>query len=189
MPAPLISFTPLDLKSVTAEGAFEGYASLFNREDLGRDIILPGAFGASLAKRGAQGIKLLFQHDPAEPIGHWLEIQEDRRGLFVRGRLLPEIARAREVIALIRAGALDGLSIGFRAVKARRDATTGIRRLAEIDLWEISIVTFPLLPDARVATIKARQRHLDDGDERALVARFSTAARLLRSNFATERTI
>lgn len=148
--------TPLDFKSVSDDGVFEGYASLFNREDLGRDVIAPGAFGESLKQRGAARIKLLFQHNPAEPIGVWDEIREDARGLYVRGRLMTAVARAREVLALMRAGALDGLSIGFKAVKGRRDARTGIRRLEKVDLWEISIVTFPMLPEARVAAVKQR---------------------------------
>ena len=147
-------YLPLDLKSASADGVFEGYASLFHREDLGRDVIVPGAFTKSLARRGPRGIKLLFQHDPAQPIGIWLELAEDQRGLYARGRLMTEVARAREVLSLLRAGALDGLSIGFKAVRARREAATGIRRLFEVDLWEISIVTFPLLPDARVRAVK-----------------------------------
>ncbi len=99
---------------------------------------------------------MLFQHNPSEPIGVWDQLREDVRGLYARGRLMPEVARAREVLALMRAGALDGLSIGFRAIKGRRDAKTGVRRLEKVDLWEISIVTFPLLPEARVAHVKAR---------------------------------
>jgi HK97 family phage prohead protease len=74
--------------------------------------------------------------------------------LFARGRLMPEVARAREVLSLMRAGALDGLSIGFRTVKGRTDPKSGVRRLDKIDLWEISIVTFPMLPEARVSTVK-----------------------------------
>lgn len=127
-----------------------------NREDMGRDIVMPGAFRASLDERGLRGIKLLFQHDANQPIGVWTAIEEDSRGLYVRGRLMREVEKAREVIALMRAGALDGLSIGFRTVKARRDRASGVRRLDKIDLWEISIVTFPLLPDARIITIKER---------------------------------
>jgi len=146
---------PFESKSLD-DGVFEGYASLFNREDLGHDIIAPGAFRESLASRGAQRIKMLFQHDPAEPIGVWDEIREDARGLYVRGRLMTAVAKAREVLTLMRAGALDGLSIGFKTVKARRDASTGVRRLEKVDLWEISVVTFPMLPDARVANVKAR---------------------------------
>jgi HK97 family phage prohead protease len=155
--APELKFTPLDLKRVGAAGTFAGYASLFDREDLGRDIIAPGAFRDSLRERGPTGIKMLFQHNPNEPIGVWESIVEDARGLYVRGRLMLDVTCAREVLSLMRAGALDGLSIGFRAIMGRRDAKTGIRRLTKVDLWEISIVTFPLLPDARVAHVKSRR--------------------------------
>jgi hypothetical protein len=155
-PAPELKFTALDLKAVEPDGSFSGYASLFNKEDLGHDLILPGAFRDSLAQRGPAGIKLLFQHKPDEPIGIWEQLKEDARGLYARGRLMLDVARAREVLALMRAGALDGLSIGFRTVAGRRDAKTGIRRVAKVDLWEISIVTFPLLPEARVAHVKAQ---------------------------------
>lgn len=147
-------FVALDLKAVTADGTFSGYASIFGQADLGGDLVEPGAFAGSLAARGASGVKMLFQHDPAEPIGVWEALAEDDTGLYARGRLMPEVARAREVLSLMRAGALDGLSIGFRTVKGRTDAVTGIRRLFEIDLWEISVVTFPMLPEARVETVK-----------------------------------
>ena len=99
---------------------------------------------------------MLFQHDPAEPIGVWLEVREDAHGLFARGRILPEVERGREVLALMRAGALDGLSIGFRTVEGRTDAKSGVRRLSRVDLWEISVVTFPMLPEARIAQVKGR---------------------------------
>lgn len=153
-PAPEMKFMSLDFKHTEADGTFEGYASLFNREDLGRDIVMPGAFRESLAQRGARGIKLLFQHDANQPIGLWTVLQEDTRGLYAQGRLMREVAKAREVMALMRAGALDGLSIGFRTVKARRNKASGVRRIDKIDLWEISIVTFPLLPEARITTTK-----------------------------------
>jgi uncharacterized protein len=158
--APELKFTRLDLKRVEPDGTFAGYASLFDTEDLGHDVIAPGAFRDSLARRGAARIKMLFQHDPAEPIGVWTSLKEDARGLYAKGRLMPEVARAREVLALMRAGALDGLSIGFRAVQSRRDARTGIRRLLKVDLWEISVVTFPLLPEARVAHVKSHGHRL-----------------------------
>jgi hypothetical protein len=143
-----------DLKAVEADGSFTGYASRFNVVDLGRDLVLPGAFKDSLGRRGARGIKMLFQHDPAEPIGVWLELREDAAGLYARGRILPEVERGREVLALMRAGALDGLSIGFRTVEGRTDAKSGVRRLSRVDLWEISVVTFPMLPEARVSAVK-----------------------------------
>jgi len=147
-------FAPVDLTSVEASGTFSGYASIFGKADLGGDLVEPGAFAESLAARGVSGVKMLFQHDPAEPIGVWEELVEDDIGLLARGRLMPEVARAREVLSLMRAGALDGLSIGFRTVKGRTDPKTGIRRLSEIDLWEVSVVTFPMLPEARVETVK-----------------------------------
>lgn len=156
-PAREVKFAPIDLKQVEPDGSFSGYASLFGKEDLGRDMVAPGAFRDSLRERGAQGIKLLFQHDPNEPIGVWTDIREDAKGLFVRGRLMQDVARGREVLSLMRAGALDGLSIGFRTVKGRTDAKTGVRRLEQIDLWEISVVTFPMLPEARVSTVKRGQ--------------------------------
>lgn len=96
---------PPSLGAVSADGTFEGYASLFNLPDLGRDIVMPGAFARSLATRGTSGIKLLWQHQAAQPIGSWLEIREDARGLFVRGKLNLEVARARELLALLREGA------------------------------------------------------------------------------------
>ena len=151
-----VKFTALNLKSVDVDGSFEGYASLFNREDLAGDVVAPGAFADSLTKRGVGGIKLLFQHDANQPLGVWTALREDARGLYAQGRLMPEVAKAREVQALMRAGALDGLSIGFRTVKGRRDRASGTRRLEKVDLWEISVVTFPLLPEARVAAMKSR---------------------------------
>ncbi len=139
--------------AVSADGRIEGYASLFGVVDLGRDKVEPGAFAASLARRGPRGVRFLFQHDPAEPIGVWDSLSEDRRGLYVAGRLNLDVARASEVRALLAQGALDGLSIGFRAVRSLR-APGGVRRLLEIDLWEISVVTFPMLPEARVGVVK-----------------------------------
>ncbi|MBS3650803.1 HK97 family phage prohead protease [Pseudaminobacter sp. 19-2017] len=150
-------YAELALDEVEADGAFSGYASLFGAVDLGKDMVLRGAFARSIRERGAAGVRMLYQHDPGEPIGVWTELKEDTRGLFVRGQLAKDVAKAREVLALMRAGALDGLSIGFRAVKARADAARGVRQIVEADLWEISIVTFPMLPGARVETVKGRR--------------------------------
>jgi hypothetical protein len=135
---------------IDRDGLIEGYASLFDLPDLGRDVVAPGAFAASLARRGARGVRMLWQHDASEPIGQWLDLFEDGRGLKARGRLSRSVARAREIAALLAEGAIDGLSIGFKTVRSRADSRPGHRRLVEIDLWEISIVTFPLLPQARV---------------------------------------
>lgn len=133
---------------IDANGRFAGYASVFNRLDSGGDIVLPGAFAKSLeSKRGR--IRLLFQHDPKEPVGTWETIAEDGHGLFVTGRLVPGVPRSDALRRLIADGALDGLSIGFRTVRASRKA--GTRLLHEIDLFEISIVTFPMMEAARIA--------------------------------------
>ena len=168
----------LAVSAVEPDGSFSGYASLFDKVDLGKDVVERGAFAASLRMRGAAGIRMLYQHDPNEPIGAWTAIREDARGLFVRGRLTREVARAREVLSLMRAGALDGLSIGFRAVRARRDAGSGVRRILEADLWEISVVTFPMLPGARVEAVKGRRRRLRTLDP-GLAASIRAAARLI----------
>lgn len=134
---------------IDAEGRFAGYASVFNKLDSGGDIVLPGAFSKSLQKKRGR-IRLLFQHDPKEPVGTWENMAEDSHGLFVTGRLVPGVPRSDALRRLIGSGALDGLSIGFRTVKAsRRD---GNRLLHEIDLYEVSIVTFPMMEDARIAS-------------------------------------
>ena len=139
-------------------GRIRGYASLFGVMDLGRDIVLPGAFRESVTRRGAQGIRLLWQHDPGTPIGHWSRIDEDRHGLFVEGQLDLDLPRARDLESLIRRGSLDGLSIGYRSQSERHDPATGIRSLEKIDLWEVSLVTFPLLPQARLMALKGLDR-------------------------------
>ena len=143
--------------TIDADGTVEGYASLFGEVDAARDMVMPGAFRDTLRLRGLRRIPMLFQHDPAEPVGIWLELREDSRGLFARGKLIPEVARARELHALVKAGAVDGLSIGFRTASARVDPKTRIRKVSAIDLWEISIVTFPLLNGARVRTVKNKR--------------------------------
>ncbi|WP_371054882.1 MULTISPECIES: HK97 family phage prohead protease [unclassified Rhodosalinus] len=135
------------------EGAvIAGYASLFGAGDTGGDVVAEGAFAASLARLAAGGgrVRMLWQHDPREPIGVWDEVREDKKGLRVRGRLLEAVARGREAAALLAAGAIEGLSIGYRVKRAHRDAA-GRRVLEEIELWEVSLVTFPMLPSARVA--------------------------------------
>lgn len=138
---------------ITVEGGTEisGYASLFGSVDQGGDIVAKGAYGASLATCSAAGrrVKMLWQHDPAQPIGVWDEVREDARGLWVKGRILDSVARGREAAALIAAGAIDGLSIGYRTVRAVKNQA-GQRVLSELDLWEVSLVTFPMLPSARI---------------------------------------
>jgi len=197
-------FSGLALDRLDADGSFCGYASLFGEVDLGRDVVMPGAFARSLKRRGAGGIRMLFQHDPNLPIGVWEEVREDERGLYVRGKLTPGVAKAGEVLELMRAGAVDGLSIGFRTVKAQRDQKSRTRRIIEADLWEISVVTFPMLPTARVSAVKSgrlpttreferwltRDAGLTRGEARAVIAKgFSSLARERDAGRATPESL
>ncbi len=166
--------------TVSRDGTVEGYASLFGEIDQSRDMVMPGAFAASLRQRPVRRVPMLFQHDPAEPVGVWLELAEDTRGLYARGRLIPEVARARELFALLEAGTSDGLSIGFRTVRARTDPTSRVRRLEAVDLWEISIVTFPLLAGARLAPAGA-------ADQRAASLRQAARPRAVKDGGSPSR--
>ncbi|MGR3759629.1 HK97 family phage prohead protease [Roseobacteraceae bacterium NS-SX3] len=133
------------------DAVIAGHASLFGVPDQGGDVVEPGAYATSLAALAGRGerVKMLWQHDPAQPIGVWDEVREDGCGLWVKGRLLTATARGAEAAELIAAGAIDGLSIGYRTKRARRGAD-GTRHLIEVELWEVSLVTFPMLPAARV---------------------------------------
>ncbi|MFT5613840.1 MAG: HK97 family phage prohead protease [Granulosicoccus sp.] len=147
---------------VSDESLIEGYASLFGQADQGGDIVQKGAYAASIARLKAAGqrVKMLWQHDPAQPIGVWDEVREDERGLWVKGRLLDSTQKGREAAALIGAGAIDGLSIGYRTTKACKN-DKGQRLLTELELWEVSLVTFPMLSSARVEA-KGEAPEIDD---------------------------
>ena len=125
----------------------EGYASLWGVADLNGDVVAKGAFSASLARTGARGVRMLHQHENRAVVGVWDRMGEDERGLWVQGRIMDWSAEARFAGALSGAGALDGLSIGFRSSRARREGR--LRVLVEVELWEVSLVTFPMLTGAR----------------------------------------
>jgi len=154
-----------------------GYASYFGACDQGGDVVEPGAFAGSLAALADRGqrVKMLWQHDPAQPIGVWDVVREDGRGLYVKGHILSEIGRGREAAALIGAGAIDGLSIGYRTRRATKDSA-GRRRLAEVELWEVSLVTFPMLREARVGA----KADADDG----WMQEFAAALKLARNDMS-----
>lgn len=137
-------------------GTVTGYASMFNLMDLGGDIVLPGAFKASLAesKRQKKKIPMLWQHNSDEPIGIWDELSEDDKGLKVKGSLIMDVPQATAARALIKGGAVSGMSIGFRTKEAEIDRTTGARKLKKLELWEVSLVTFPMLPEAQISGVK-----------------------------------
>lgn len=145
----------LDFKA-SSDGYVEGYASLFGEVDLGGDMVVAGAYTKSLAGLASSNrrVKMLWQHDRDQPIGVWDDVKEDGRGLWVKGRILKDVEKGREALALVEAGAMDGLSIGYRPVKANRDAK-GVRQLQEVDLWEVSLVTFPMQVTARIDAVKA----------------------------------
>lgn len=147
--------------------AIEGYASLFNLEDLSGDVVLPGAFAAGLSAglsgglsggdSGGRSVPMLYQHEPTEPVGRWQVVRPDRKGLWVEGEILDASEQSRTVQALVRRGALNGLSIGFRTRSSRPRPARG-RFLEAIELWEVSIVTFPMLPQARLSLADATRR-------------------------------
>jgi HK97 family phage prohead protease len=166
---------------VTDGTRIEGYASLFGRRDQGGDTVQKGAYAASLQRLAGSGrqVKMLWQHDPTQPIGVWDEVFEDAVGLWVKGHLLPEVEKGREAAALLAAGAIDGLSIGYRTVKSERDGK-GQRQLSELDLWEVSLVTFPMQAEARVS---AKGDGLEAEDWRSMVQLFDEAREALNQRF------
>ena len=134
---------------VKSGNMISGYASLFDAKDEGGDTVRAGAYADCLRRLSAarRKVKMLWQHDPSSPIGVWDEIWEDKKGLFVKGHLLDDVRMGAEAIALIKAGAIEGLSIGYRTRRAEK-ASGGGRVLHEVELWEVSLVTFPMLPEA-----------------------------------------
>jgi len=144
-----------DVKAIAEDGTFTGYASLFGVTDLGGDSVQPGAFTKSLKVKPAAKVKMLRGHDTSEPIGIWTSIEEDRRGLKATGRLILDTNKGRETYALLKAGALDGLSIGYRTKRESYDQAKKVRLLNELELHEISVVTFPMLPTATISRVKS----------------------------------
>jgi len=151
---------PLEFKTIADDGTFEGYGSVFGNVDLGGEKVMPGAFVGSLARHRREGtkVKMLWQHNANEPIGVWDDLAEDAKGLWGKGRLVLDVQRAREVHSLAKSGAIGGLSIGYREVKVTPDGN--VRNLDELDLYEISPVSFPMNRRARIETVKSV---LDEG--------------------------
>ena len=150
----------LDIKAIGEDGEFEGYGSVFDVEDSYGDVVIKGAFKKSLEKHKANGTmpKMLWQHRSDEPVGGYAEIYEDDYGLFLKGKLLikddPLAARA---YAHLKEGNIDGLSIGYVILDSEYDEDNKVLKLTEIDLWEISIVTFQANAEATVTDVKTRR--------------------------------
>lgn len=147
----------LQIKATGDDGTVEGYGSVFGVRDNYDDVIASGAFAASLKAHKAAGTMpaMLWQHDSCEPIGVWTAMVEDAKGLRISGQLALETVRGKEAHALLKLGALNGLSIGFVSKQWAYDRETEVRTLTEIDLWEVSLVTFPANQKARVTNVKA----------------------------------
>lgn len=147
----------LDKKKMLDEesGTFEGYASVFGQVDAQHEVVQPGAFRNTLEhiRKTKNMPKMLWQHDPTMPIGTWEEIREDEYGLYVRGRLLLDVQKGKDAYALLKSGVVEGLSIGFQVKQSHRDKD--VRVLDEIDLFEISLVTFMANPLAKVTSCKS----------------------------------
>ena len=131
---------------------FAGYAALFDRVDRGGDVVRPGAFARAVAA-GPGRVPLLWQHEAERPIGRIERLAEDARGLRVIGRLSARSAAGREAAALLKDGAIGGLSFGYR-VREKVEGTN--RQLTDLDLVEVSLVTFPMQPAARVHAVEDR---------------------------------
>lgn len=167
----------LEIKAVSEAGEFEGYASTFGNIDAYDDTIQQGAFAETIKEKTPA---LLWQHDASEPVGVISELKEDDNGLYVKGRLLVgKVSKATEAYELLKAGAIKGLSIGYVAIKweteKNSEAKYGvIRRLTEIDLWEISLVTFPADSFAEVTGVKAiKEMSVREIEEKLREAGFS----------------
>jgi hypothetical protein len=147
----------LELKADGDDRTVEGWASTFGNKDAGDDIILPGAFKDSLAVRKP---KMLWQHDTGELIGVWDAATETDKGLYVKGRFA-DTPRGNEAYTLAKMGALDSMSIGYSTKEATYDYDTGTRTLKQLDLWEVSLVTFPMNDQATITAVKAAAADID----------------------------
>lgn len=147
---------PFQLKELGAQGSIAGYASVFGEVDAQNDVVAKGAFERSLTKykQNKSNPAMLWMHDTAEPIGVWTSVIEDARGLYVEGKLAIKTQHGAEAYELLKIGAITGLSIGYTAIKSVRDSKTKIRTLTEVELYEVSLVTFPANSLARVHTVK-----------------------------------
>ena len=160
-----------EIKAVNADGTVEGYGSVFGVRDNYDDVIAKGAFIQSLKDHKAAGTMpaMLWQHDADKPIGVWTEMVEDEKGLRIKGQLAMETVKGKEAHALLKMGALNGLSIGFMSKEWAYDRDTEVRTLTAIDLWEVSLVTFPANEKARVTNVKSAEEMATPKDaEKAL---------------------
>jgi HK97 family phage prohead protease len=151
--------SPVAYKFATNEtGHFQGYAAVFNTIDATGDVIVPGAFAKTLREKGPSGIPMLWQHGIGgmDPVGEWMDLHEDSQGLLARGRLFMDLTGAQGRLALLRKRAVSGLSVCFSVPHggAEWDEKASVRKLKEVDLWEISPVTWPANPRAKIRMVQ-----------------------------------
>lgn len=147
---------PMTVKSLDDGGSFEGYLSVYGVQDSDGDVIVQGAFKKSLERHAAAGTrpKMLWQHNPSDIIGKWLDIREDEHGLYVKGSLILEVEKGREAYALMKAGELDAMSVGFNIEGAMAGDGRG-RVIDEADIWEGSLVTWGANSHALISNVKS----------------------------------
>lgn len=166
-----------EVKSLNADGHFEGYASVFGARDSYNDIVVKGAFNDSLTMHQKSGTMpaLLWQHDSDKIAGKWLEMREDDHGLFVKGQLAVKTSLGSDAYELLKMNAISGMSIGYVTQEEKFDKATGINTLSKLALWETSLVTFPALGSARVTAVKSieEMKNLGDAESRLRDAGFS----------------
>lgn len=148
---------PFELKELKEDGTFSGYGSVFGVLDSYDDIVAPGCFVKSLAahKTANDMPAMLWQHNSDEPIGVYTSMVEDSYGLKVDGQLCLDTQLGREAYALLKMGAIKGLSIGYCTIAYNYDQKEDVRTLTEVDLWECSLVTFPACTAAQVSSVKS----------------------------------
>ena len=165
---------PFEIKidAAQSDGSFEGYGSTFGgAPDSYGDIVIQGAFKDSLKKNGrnGNGIAMLWQHDSKVPVGVWDRMEENSKGLFVQGKVAINTSLGKDVFELAKMGAIKGLSIGYSPEEWEFDAKKQIRYLKKVDLWEISLVTFPANTRATITAVKSllqnakNERELEEG--------------------------
>lgn len=158
-----MNLTLHEIKSEKQEGLISGYASIFGVLDEQGDRVMNGAFQKSLSQWRSKGRlpKMLWQHDPKHPIGQWTKIEEDEKGLYVEGKLLLDLQKGREAYALLKEGIIEGLSIGYRVQEALKSSQNHERLLSQLDLHEVSLVTFAANPNAHVMHVKGNHHYED----------------------------
>lgn len=147
---------PFETKQLSDNGYISGYASVFNVVDHQKDVVRKGAFQENIEQwqKKQKWPKMLWNHEPTEPIGIWTKMIEDQKGLYVEGKILKELSRGHEIYTLLKNGAIDGLSIGYVTKESQFNKHTHSRELIKLDLYEVSFVTFAANPEAQIIDIK-----------------------------------